>query len=276
MEDCKICKAASKFIFKKRILAKYDADYFQCQTCHFIQVKNPFWLDEAYEHAISPLDTGLVSRNISWSTFAETFILKNFDPHKQFIDYGGGCGLFVRLMRDKGFDFYRQDNYCQNLFAQYFDVTNLKSAGLRFELLTAFELFEHLVDPMLEIDHMLMFSESLLFSTELHSPNDKDIENWWYLSPSSGQHISFFTEDSFRMIAKTLNLNYYSNGATLHLLSRRNFKESPFKTNTPTILFRIKKRLDALVCPTQEIQSDLKSLTQVDNEYIEKTKNPPI
>jgi hypothetical protein len=270
MEECHICKHPSHFLFKKQILHKYVAEYFQCDSCHFVQVKNPIWLNEAYQNAISPLDTGLVSRNLSWSSFTESFILKNFDKRRQFIDYGGGCGLFVRLMRDKGFDFYRQDNYCQNLFAQHFDITDLKRDGLHFELLTAFELFEHLVSPVAEVENMLAFSDSILFSTELQPLHENNLENWWYLSPSSGQHISFFTKESLRGIADKLKLQFYTNDATLHLLSRKQFKDSPFKTNPSSILFRIKNKVHRLSSPTQENRSELKSLTQLDNETIEK------
>ena len=55
--------------------------------------------------------------------------------------------MFVRIMRDKGFNFYRQDIHCQNLFAKHFDISNIKITE-KFDLLTAIEVFEHLEDPM--------------------------------------------------------------------------------------------------------------------------------
>ena len=69
-----------------------------------------------------------------------------FDPKAKFLDYGGGYGMLVRLMRNYGFDFYYFDKYCQNLFANGFDLKD--SACSRFELLTAFELFEHFSEPV--------------------------------------------------------------------------------------------------------------------------------
>jgi hypothetical protein len=50
----------------------------------------------------------------------------------------GGYGMFVRLMRDGGFDFHREDPLCDNLFAQGFD----RQDDGTFELVTAFEVFE--------------------------------------------------------------------------------------------------------------------------------------
>jgi len=34
--------------------------------------------------------------------------------------------VYVRLMRDEGYNFYRQDVYCENIFAKSFDVEDLK------------------------------------------------------------------------------------------------------------------------------------------------------
>ncbi|MCK7523618.1 MAG: hypothetical protein MZV64_41270 [Ignavibacteriales bacterium] len=57
-------------------------------------------------------------------------------------------------MRDVGYDFYWHDPYTQNLFANGFED--------RFEIqfqdlncLTAFEVFEHLVNPKEELEKML-------------------------------------------------------------------------------------------------------------------------
>lgn len=55
--------------------------------------------------------------------------------------------MLVRVTRDLGFDFYWHDKYCDNIFAKHF-VANRES---RFALLTAFEVFENLVDLLSEI-----------------------------------------------------------------------------------------------------------------------------
>lgn len=272
--NCKICNKSSVIIFKKKILNKYDAEYFKCENCGFIQVKNPHWLNEAYESAISSLDTGLVSRNLQFSFFTEQLIIKHFNQHNNFIDYGGGYGLFVRLMRDKGFDYYRQDNYCQNLFAESFDIQNLDNNNQKFELLTAFELFEHLEEPISEIEKMLKFSDSILFSTELQPQNTADLENWWYFVPESGQHIAFYTKKSLDFIAKKFRLNLYTNNKSLHILTKKKFNVSPFeKENIMTRIFR--KILNTLLIYLDKSKKETKGLTQKDHEMIKKliTKN---
>jgi len=42
-------------------------------------------------------------------------IESNLNPDGIFLDYAAGYGLFVRLMRDAGYNFRWSDLYCQNL-----------------------------------------------------------------------------------------------------------------------------------------------------------------
>jgi len=45
-------------------------------------------------------------------------IESNLNPDGIFLDYAAGYGLFVRLMRDAGYNFRWSDLYCQNLFVR--------------------------------------------------------------------------------------------------------------------------------------------------------------
>jgi 2-polyprenyl-3-methyl-5-hydroxy-6-metoxy-1,4-benzoquinol methylase len=147
--NCNICENKAEFLFKATVLLKYNVAYFKCTNCGFIRTENPYWLKEAYSDAISSLDIGLVERNFNLTQIAAPIIKCYFNYKSKFLDYAGGYGLFVRLMRDRGFDFYRQDIYCDNILARNFDITDLNSPS-RFEMLTAFEVFEHLHDPLQE------------------------------------------------------------------------------------------------------------------------------
>jgi len=168
-------------------------------------------------NAIAGLDIGYVSRNLFFRNIVASILKKKiFNPNGKFLDYGGGYGLFVRLMRDEGFDFYRQDAYCKNLFAQYFDVEKTES----YDLITAFEVFEHLENPLSEIEKMLQYSNSILFSTELQPGIEiKSVNDWWYFVPETGQHISFYTKKSLQYLAEKFNLNLYTNNRDFHLFT---------------------------------------------------------
>lgn len=224
---CLICGTHCTFLFRAEVLGKHSVSYFECASCGFIQTEKPYWLEEAYGTAISTLDVGLVSRNISLSKTVASMIQSNFDIRGRFLDYAGGYGLFVRLMRDSGFDFYREDCHCENLFAKNLDLKDLPP-GSRFELVTAFEVFEHLANPLLEIEKMFIFSDSVLFSTELIPGKIQSAKDWWYFVPETGQHISFFTMSSLESLAASLKCRLYSDGTSLHILTRRELTH-PFR-----------------------------------------------
>ncbi|MBC7682350.1 MAG: class I SAM-dependent methyltransferase [Ferruginibacter sp.] len=237
---CLICHQSSLFIFKNELLGKYEVSYFRCGHCGCLQTEKPYWLDEAYEAAITSLDVGMVGRNISLAQEAARIIGQAFDARSRFLDYAGGYGLFVRMMRDKGFDFYRSDRYCTNIFARHLDLKDLEPDPV-FELVTAFEVLEHLVDPIAEVEKILGFSDSLLFSTLLVPAHLKQIKNWWYLTPETGQHIVFFTVRTLEILAEHLGCQLFSNGSDLHLLTKRKMAD-PFVEKKKSMAVRVAQK----------------------------------
>lgn len=231
--NCRICNSKSGHLFNTKVLNRYDVDYFQCPSCRFVQTEKPYWLEEAYATAITNLDIGLLSRNSSYANVLEALFYRDiFNQSGKFLDYGGGYGVFVRMMRDKGFDFYRQDIYCKNLFARHFDVSDLPD-GQRFDLVTAFEVFEHLEEPSIELRKMLKLSDTILFSTLLQPDGDLTPQNWWYFIPETGQHLSLYSIDSLKKLASINNLRLYTNGSELHILTRRDLVANPFEAKHP-------------------------------------------
>lgn len=218
---CKICSELSEKIFSKKILLKYDVDYHQCSNCGFIQTDTPFWLEEAYNNAITSLDIGILKRNNELAHIVPKFIDTFFPKSTKYLDFAGGYGIFVRLMRDLGYEFYRQDIYCENIFSKHFDITDtdLKT----FDVVTAFEVFEHLENPLQEIEDMLKFGDNLIFSTDI-VPEDGNIENWVYIANETGQHIAFYTEKALRIIAEKFGKHYYRR-KNYHIFSAEAFSK---------------------------------------------------
>ena len=228
--NCPICESvATNYCFVK-LLGKYDVQYFRCDKCQFIFTEPPYWLNEAYSSAITKLDIGLIIRNELMAPVVQTVINKWLQPSGQFIDYGGGYGMLVRMMRDRGFDYYRQDIYCDNLYAEAFDVSDVPP--FKAELLTAFEVFEHLVNPVEELEKMLALSDTILFSTDIQPSDNVTPESWWYFTPETGQHIALYSRASLQALADRFNLNYYWNKRNIHLFSRKSFNNSLFKIIT--------------------------------------------
>lgn len=231
--ECKICGNISDKIFTKKILGKYQVGYNQCIGCHFLQTDKPYWLEEAYrDGAIGALDVGIMYRNKFLVEETSRILNTLFDDFTEFkaLDFGGGYGVFVRCMRDKGFNFYRQDLYAENLFAKFFDIDDLEDET-KFDLLTAFEVFEHLENPFVEIRNMLKYSDILLFSTELQpSTNPVELKNWWYLAEEGGQHVSFYSKQSLMELAHKFGVNFYSNSKNLHIFSQKELLLNPFES----------------------------------------------
>jgi hypothetical protein len=252
---CNICDGIAHFFAEGKILAKYSVSYFHCEKCGFVQTEEPYWLKEAYSDPINRCDVGLVSRNIDLSKKTTAIIRSFFNPDAKFVDYGGGYGLFVRMMRDVGFDFYRYDKHCENIFAKDFEA-EVNGLG-KFELISAFEVFEHLAHPLEEIEQMLGYSRNVLFTTELLPGTVPMPDSWRYYIPEYGQHISFYTLKTLSIIAEKFSLNLCSDGKFFHLLTAKRI---------PPYFFRMvsRKRIASIIATI----SCRKSLLSADYEKI--------
>jgi len=215
--QCKICSAESAYIGNFHVMKKYSVAYFSCPVCGFLQTEEPYWLEDAYAMPINISDTGYMSRNLYVSQKMTILFSLFFDKNGKYLDYAGGYGVFVRLMRDIGFDFYWSDKYTQNLFARGFEG-DLK---VGYEAVTTFESFEHFVNPIQEIENILNFSKNIIFTTELLPYPIPEPSEWWYYGLDHGQHISFYSEKTLKYIARKYKLSYY-NLRGLHLITEKN------------------------------------------------------
>ena len=168
-----------------------------------------------YSSAIAASDTGIAVRNLKLAEILALLIDLEFRSARRFLDFGGGSGLLVRLMRDQGFDFYLLDKYCANVFAGGFEA----QPGERFDLVTCMEVAEHLVDPLPTFLELGTLAPSIVLGTELLPETANRPGEWWYYAPETGQHISFYTVAALRVIAERMRLNLATNGINLHVLS---------------------------------------------------------
>lgn len=213
--NCKICQQPAAPFAESTILGKYKATYLRCAACGFIQVTDPIWLPEAYSYAISKLDTGIMRRNLANADFTCAAIRLLAPSSKLFLDYGGGHGTFVRMMRDRGFDFRWSDAFAQNHYARGFEHCE----GTRYDLLTSFEVLEHLLDPLKDISSMMSLADNVLVSTLVLPEPAPQPGQWWYYIPNSGQHISLYSRATLQVIAEKFGRHLVSNGF-LHLFSK--------------------------------------------------------
>lgn len=113
------------------------------------------------------------------------------------LDFGGGCGMLRDILLNSGWNSASYDPFVDR-------TCDPGSIG-RFDLITAFEVFEHVPDvPKLMSTLRLLLAPGgmILLSTLL---SDGHIQpgnrlTWWYASPRNG-HISLFSRKSLARLA---------------------------------------------------------------------------
>ena len=235
--NCKICSAKSENVFSAIVLNKYNVQYYQCPKCEFIQTIEPYWLNEAYECSINIEDTGLVSRNILLAKRTSTILYFLFNKEAVFLDYAAGYGLFVRLMRDYGFDFFGSDIHTENILAKGFEYN--PDVPKNIDLVTALECFEHFPDPIKEIEKLLTITPNIIFSTETFKKSVPVPSEWDYYGFSHGQHVSLYSQKTLQVIAQKFKLNLYTNGKSYHLLTKKHISNFVFNSLLKVSLFGI-------------------------------------
>ena len=120
-------------------------------------------------------------------------------------------------------------------------------------------MFEHFIDPLEELEKMLLISKNILLTTILLPDPVPEIKNWWYYGTEHGQHISFYSKKTLEFLAKKYNLNLYTNGINLHLLTDKKIK-----------YFKILSRMERLGL-FYLIKQKIKSKTFSDMNYIIKS-----
>ena len=214
--ECRVCRSTSESFAHATILGRYDIEYFRCRDCQFIQTEDPFWLAEAYSDAIVSTDVGLIGRNERYAKIADRILRFVYPRAIRCVDYGGGYGMFTRMMRDRGHHFLHRDPFCKNLFAAGLEAEPDETG---FDFLTAFEVFEHFDDPHVDLKRLDRIADHWLVSTETVPDPVPQPDQWWYYVLDGGQHISLWSRRSLQLVASQYNRHLISYGG-LHLFSR--------------------------------------------------------
>ena len=203
--------------FDGRILGKYDVAYFKCPECEIIKPENPHWLAESYSSAIAATDVGLVSRNLYHADVVNAILARLQNPSRKVLDVGGGYGLLCRILRDRGWDCYTMDSYCENVLAKTFNAPD----GMQADTLLAFEVFEHIEDPLEFVRSKVdeHGAKLFVFSTLTH-PWDIPPTDWSYYAFETGQHISLYKRSTLAVIAKKIGWHYIPLTDGLHMFSK--------------------------------------------------------
>ena len=214
---CRACDGDVEQFARAQVLGHVAVDYVRCPACGLVMAADPTWLEEAYADAIAHLDVGLLDRCQILANVTSAVLRAERLRGGRFLDWAGGYGVLTRLMRDRGFDFAHTDPYATNLFAGGFTADLGED---RFDLVTAFEVLEHLVDPVTELAPAAAATDRLLVTTQvLPSPAPRPGE-WDYYALESGQHITFYTARSLEALADRLGFDGVVTSGLVHLFHR--------------------------------------------------------
>jgi hypothetical protein len=199
-ELCRLCGGDCEYMFTQPILGKYDVRYFRCRDCKSLETAKPYWLQEAYVHDVHPDDQYYCGRNLE--VFSKVkFLLRTLKIGRDatVLDFGGGLGILARMLREAGWNACCFDTYARSPFP---DVSWNREAPA---FVTAIELFEHLAEPAAEMNSIFGgMPDYVLVRTARYRGEGKE---WFYLGPSHGQHIFFYSDEAMGLIAAKYGYN---------------------------------------------------------------------
>jgi hypothetical protein len=169
LNKCRVCHHKTNYIGIGKLI-NHSIDYYECPRWKYVQTQYPYWLDEAYKNPINKSDTGIMLRNLANTSVVTSILFYLHKLNETVVDFAGGYGILVRLLRDVGINALWMDSYCPNLVSKGFEYTK---GGA--EVITAFEVFEHFIEPSTELEKLLKVAPCVKFSTLLTQSLRQDL-----------------------------------------------------------------------------------------------------
>lgn len=228
---CRLCDGNAIRVFEATLLGRHRVGYWECTQCASLQTDPPHWLDDAYAPDRKMEDVGAVQRSMLLSLtvppLLEQLGVGPNTPHLDCpcLDWGGGDGLFTRMMRDRGFAAFLHDEHADNRHATGFARKDAATAA--FPVTTALKVLEHLPNPARDLEGIFAVDSDIVIATaQLYRGEGPD---WLHLSPDTGRHVFFYSLRGLDMVAQRRGMRLHSNGQT-HVFYRehpRHLRYSP-------------------------------------------------
>jgi SAM-dependent methyltransferase len=227
--DCPICLSETHFIGTKvGSWRPLEYRFRRCKRCRFIFVENPstdyeniYNSDYYAGRGADPLvdyhgeiyvnDT---VRKLEWQGVAEIVTsITTVTSADRWLDYGcGNGGLVDYLNRNgiadaEGFDQSPPSETRRLIGSRALAPTTISDRAKYYDVISAIEVFEHLVDPMpvfTEIARLLKPGGLLFYTTGNTAKFEKSFFKWSYVRPEI--HVSYFSPATMRFALDAVGL----------------------------------------------------------------------
>ncbi len=192
---CPLCAASNTVFFSR----DKQREYWQCTRCKLVFVPPAFWVTpdkerEQYDlHENNPVDEGY---RRFLSRVAEP-LLQRLQKPSLGLDFGCGPGPTLSLMLE-------EYGHSVALYDKFYFPNACVWQG-QYHFITATEVFEHLHDPLTEIEQLwqhLLLGGYLVVMTK-RVIDEAAFSAWHYKNDPT--HIIFFSNETFAWLAARLN-----------------------------------------------------------------------
>jgi SAM-dependent methyltransferase len=168
--------------------------YHRCERCGFtFTTAFDHWSPDDWKREIYNVDYGAADPDQATGSRARGNVAAVADVaralgSRRILDYGGGDGLLARILTEGFFDAHSWD-----------PLADERKPDGDFDLITAFEVFEHIAAPREGLAELLAFLRpggAVFFSTMTQEMWDT---GHWYCAPRNG-HVSLHTPTSLALL----------------------------------------------------------------------------
>ncbi|NQT26619.1 class I SAM-dependent methyltransferase [candidate division KSB1 bacterium] len=195
---CKICNLPTHDLPD----LQFRIDYHHCTLCEYIFMDESVLVSPEEEktiylqHENTPDNEGYMQM---FNDFIKWAIVPHADHVKTALDFGCGPGPVLASILQK-------HGYRTEVYDPYF-AENPENLSKTYDLITATEVLEHLIHPMVELKKLvrILNPNGIMAVMTLFHPNDTSaFQDWWYRRDPT--HIGFFTPITLKKMAGLLGL----------------------------------------------------------------------
>jgi glycosyltransferase involved in cell wall biosynthesis len=198
LQCCRLCSKPVRFMYRNVAPGRQGVGYHQCSGCGALQTDDPQGLRQP--HAETVKTDALLASHTLFNVFALPRLLDVLKVRADdtAVDYGGGAGLFARLMRDLGYNFHLCDPHGSAEYMQNYVVNEFPR---KWRVVTLFNVASRFVNP--QQDWAQVFAcdpDWVIGNTPIYAQQDAD---WTELTHDEGRPAFYYSLESLAHIART-------------------------------------------------------------------------